>query len=206
MFAYTDEAYCNLAGEAGTVLCFHGAGGSARGWMNEGTEKNSFVVGLASQGFSIICPTARARNGKWSTVESEKNKDVAQVNDLIRSLVARGPFFCVGHSNGGGFASRFAVYGCREIAAVQYSNASGILKILQSPQYFAATIFAYSEADPVVDYDKIVETVAALELRAVPVEEMNLTEDYAAEDARFAHDHEFYDTSTETAAFFNIYT
>lgn len=204
MGTYSRGTYYDVSGTAGTVLCFHGAGGSGQNWMEEGREKAQFVADLRTAGFSFICPTAKASNGKWNDTNSTKNKDVEAVSQLIRDLLARGPFFAVGHSNGGGFVPRFAVWGNRELAAVQLSNSPGVQQILALPQYFAPTAFCFSQNDPNVDFGKVAASAATLASRGVTVQENDLTAAYAA--GGYMHDHQFMNTASTTAAFFGNFS
>lgn len=141
------QVYYSLSGTKGVVVCFHGAGGSATGWTRE--EKFDFLEDLRKQNYSFVCPTSLDRqNGQWSNTNDATNLDVINVDALLSHLQISNlqPLFITGHSNGGGFTSRFAIYSARkpQIKAVSLSNASGLNPVIASTQYNFPTIFNFS--------------------------------------------------------------
>jgi pimeloyl-ACP methyl ester carboxylesterase len=196
--ATKDDTYSDTRGKKGTVICFHGNGGSGSAWSKASNSKGSFCDALIAAGFSVVCPTAK--NDKWDATNSPKNPDIEAVNRVLKHLNVKRPFFLIGHSNGGGFVSRFAVYSGNTISAVQYSNSSGIQNLLEDKKYKVPSRFAFSQADPVSAYSDIVEGMGELIERGIEVEPEDLTAIYAA--GGYKNDHEFVDTAINTIDFF----
>jgi hypothetical protein len=190
------DVYSNLVGQLGTVICFHGAGGSGEAWGKK--DKGKFTESLAKAGLSFICPPSIS--DKWNTTNSIGNPDIVAVLSIIKQLKAKGPFFLVGHSNGGAFVSRFALYSGMTFSGVQYSNAKGVQEILASAFYKVKTLFCYSVKDPIVSYQGVLYSINILKGKMVPYQSVELSKEYAQGDYR--DEHEFLDTSKVSIPFF----
>lgn len=193
-----EDVYSDMEGEAGTVVCFHGAGGNGYAWANADSDKGRFTAALIAQGFSVVCPTAR--DDQWNDLSGSGNRDIQNVNRILDRLEARRPFFLVGHSNGGGFVTRFSAFGDIRPVAVQYSNASGIENVLKTKNYTPPSLFCYSPGDPVVDVRDVQKAVQTLQKRRLTVEARDLSAIYAA--GGYAHQHEFVNTAATSGPWF----
>ena len=193
-----EDVHSDMSGDLGTVLCFHGGQGNGFRWADLDNDKGRFAAALVAQGFSVVCPTAR--DEMWSTENKSGNKDVQNVNRILKQLNAHRPYFLVGHSNGGGFACRYAAFGDIKPVAVQYSNSFGILEILKSKNYEIPSLFNYSPNDPSVDAQKVAEAVSILQRRRVTVEANDLSAYYAA--GGYEHEHEFVNTAATSGPWF----
>lgn len=194
----TEDVYSDMEGEAGTVVCFHGNGGNGYAWADSGTDKGAFTEALIERGFSVVCPTAR--DDTWNDWSGSGNRDIQNVNRILDRLAARRPFFLVGHSNGGGFATRYAVFGNIRPSAIQYSNASGIENILKTGNYTFPTLFNYSPNDPIVAVKDVRQAVTTLTKRRQTVSAQDLSARYAA--GGYAHEHEFVNTADTSGPWF----
>lgn len=189
----------DLGGTKGTVVCFHGhnADGSAAVWGQPG-DNGDFVRDLRQAGFSYICPPSK--EGMWSDVNDASNPDILAVQSIINSFPnAPRPFYFVGHSNGGGFVTRMAVYSSIKPAAVQYSNSFGITGMMSRSGYSFPSLFCFSQKDPTVDYARVLESIQALVGRKIFVATNDLTGQYASGRSN----HEFLNTSSFTATQFS---
>lgn len=200
--------YYNFKNTKGIVLCFHGTGGSAQGWT--AGDKLSFLNYLLNQGYGFICPTSLDRTNKqWSNTNSSSNPDVINIDFLIfhLGLPSNVKLFLVGHSNGGGFVSRFSVFSSRKsfISAVQYSNSSGLNAILTDVSYIFPSFFSYADCDPIVDATEVRNNQMALTSKVPPVVifDNDIDNVYAA--GSYSDCHEFVSTAALTTNFFNSY-
>ena len=170
--------YVYAGGERGTLLCFHGTGGSARSWAVPGSARDRYLRDMADAGYSFVCPSSRDRGAagrpaQWSAVNTTENPDVVLVDQLLARLAlpppAAGRLFAVGHSNGGGFVSRWAALSsfAASIQAVQYSSAAGIAAIVTASDYRIPSLYTYSRLDTVVQPSRIEANVASLAERDV---------------------------------------
>ena len=187
--------------EGPLLLCFHGAGGSAAGWTRG--NKATFVRAAFDAGYSVVCPTSLDRSeGKWSNENTRENPDALAVERLLAQLdLAARPRFVVGHSNGGAFASRFALLASTKPVATQYSNASGVSAFIRNPSYDVPSRFSYADCDARVESADVLENARFLELGGVFVERESLDDLYAAAGDQTCHS--FLDTSATTLAFFD---
>jgi pimeloyl-ACP methyl ester carboxylesterase len=193
-----EDVYHVMGGTLGTVLCFHGTGGSGFAWANTATDKGRFAAEMVDQGFSIICPTAK--DEMWNALNMSGNRDIQAVNKVIKELDAVRPFFLVGHSNGGGFVTRFALYGDVRPVAVQFSNSAGNDTVIKNKNFRPACRWCYSPNDPGVEVQKVYDSMAAARKRGLVVNDRNLSAEYAAGD--YKHEHEFVNTAEETGEWF----
>ena len=164
------DIYSYLDGDQGLILCFHGTFGSAAGWSNANTEKNDFLQDLAKIGWSFLCPTSLDRDIKqWNPTNNSTNLDVINVENILEKLKisVNIPLLIVGHSNGGGFSSRYAVFATKfiNIQAIQFSNSTGLRRILEDPSYNYPTLFNYTERDDIVDSLRVRENFEVLNLK-----------------------------------------
>ena len=148
------RVYYYLGGTKGVIVCFHGTGGSADGWTKD--EKLTFLEDMRKHNYSFVCPSSLNRtDGQWANTNAIDNVDIINVDALLKNfqISLQQPLFLVGHSNGGGFTSRFAAYSERkaQIKAVNLSNAAGIAPILAGSLYNIPTAFNFSTCDAVVD-------------------------------------------------------
>jgi pimeloyl-ACP methyl ester carboxylesterase len=185
-----------IASQAGTVICFHGNGDGGQ-WRNSKSEAGQFVADLRGHGYSVII--ADSRNRSWCATNSKNNPDIRATLAEVARQGAEPPFYLVGHSNGGGMASRFAVYSGLEITAVQYSNASGIRGILASDAYSVPSLFCYSAKDRVVSQADILDAARLLISRGLTAELEDVT---ANQKSGRKSDHAFRNTSAATIEFF----
>lgn len=202
------EVYRDLGGTKGVVLCFHGAGGSAEGWTKN--DKLLLLEHLRSEGYSFVCPTSVDRASKqWDATNAASNPDVENVDALLDELgVAEGTkLFLVGHSNGGGFTSRYSLLSSRRpsVAAIQLSNAAGLQAALSHAAYVFPTLFNYADCDPVVDAAEVRanQDVLAAKSPPVPVGDNDLDPVYEA--GGYSDCHEFVSTPATTTSFFDAY-
>lgn len=199
------EVYYYLGGSNGVILCFHGTNGNAGGWSK--TDKKLFLDQMRSMNLSFICPTSLDRlNKQWNTTNTSDNADIRNVESILNLLKVptSTPIYLVGHSNGGGFVSRFALFSARakSVRAAQYSNSSGIQRILSEPSYQVPSLFNFSDCDQVVDATKVRESVTILANKQPSVRHYlnDLDDHYAA--GTYSHCHEFVSTAPMTAKFF----
>lgn len=199
------EVYYYLGGSRGVILCFHGTNGSADGWTK--TEKKVFLDQMAKFNFSFVCPTSLDRAKKqWNAQNSSDNSDIRNVEAILRALKVpvSMPLYLVGHSNGGGFVTRFAFYSSRSryIRATQYSNSSGIQQILSHASYRVPALFNFSDCDPVVDANKVRQSAKILASKQSSVRSsLNDLDDVYAQ-GNHNHCHEFVNTALLSAVFF----
>jgi pimeloyl-ACP methyl ester carboxylesterase len=142
-----EESYMYLGGTNGVFLCFHGRGGNATGWTKD--EKKEYLDYFKNLGFSFICPSSISKT--W------QSSDVKRVNSLLDKIgiPKNKKIWLVGHSNGGAFASRYALTSKRNIQAVHLANSRGIGKILRRKNWRFPTFFSYSRCDKIVEYRNI---------------------------------------------------
>ena len=142
-----DKTYLYLGGRNGLLLCFHGRGGSAQGWTKG--DKRKYLSYFQRMGYSFICPSSSSK--QW------QNSDVKKVNALLNGLgISKNhKIFIVGHSNGGGFASKFAATSRRNIQAIHFANASGVEQILGNRKWKFPIYYSYAKCDKVVNHKKI---------------------------------------------------
>ena len=201
------RVYYYLGGTKGVIVCFHGAGGSADGWTK--TEKLAFLEDMRKHNYSFVCPTSLNRvDGQWANTNAVDNVDVINVDALLTTLQIppQQPLFLAGHSNGGGFTSRFAAYSERkaQIKAVNLSNASGIGPILASTSYNIPTIFNFSTCDALIDEADVQRNSTSLNSKSpsVPTILNDVTASYAGGDPNC---HEFINVSTVTLSMFDSF-
>lgn len=161
-----------LSVSAQTAVCFHGNGDGGQ-WTNPRKEGGRFVNDLRAQGFTVI--VAQSKGRKWSPVNSSSNPDIKAVLKQLQGT--NPPYYLIGHSNGGGFLSRFVAYSGLTITAVQYSNSSGALAILENEGYTVPSLFCYNPSDKVVPYDDVREAIEVLHDRGVHVDSFNVGPD-----------------------------
>jgi hypothetical protein len=97
----------------GVILPFHGAGGSATGWIDKQLENRFFIDYAIAAGYAVVITESKDRvNKRWdNTPNSDTNIDIENIAIILsnlqnRSLISSAkPLFAVGMSQGGGFAS-----------------------------------------------------------------------------------------------------
>jgi pimeloyl-ACP methyl ester carboxylesterase len=201
------RVYYYLGGAKGVIVCFHGAGGSADGWTK--TEKLAFLEDMRKHNYSFVCPTSLNRvDGQWANTNAADNADVINVDALLTNLQIspQQPLFLVGHSNGGGFTSRFAAYSEKktQIKAVNLSNASGLAPLIASTSYNAPTIFNFSTCDALIDEADVLRNSTTLNSKtpSVPTILNDVTSYYAGGDPNC---HEFINVSTVALSMFDSF-
>ncbi len=199
------KVYYFLGGTKGVIVCFHGAGGSADGWTKN--EKLAFLEDMRKNNYSFVCPTSLNQvDGQWANTNGEDNVDVVNVDALLANLQIspQQPLFLAGHSNGGGFTTRFAAYSERkaQIKAVNLSNASGIVPIVTSTLYNVPTIFNFSTCDALIDEVDVLRNSNALNNKtpSVPTILNDVTANYSGGDPNC---HEFINVSTVAQSMFD---
>ncbi len=142
----TDTFYYT-GGKKGVLLCFHGAGGSAKGWTRG--ENYNYLMHFKNKGYSFICPSSKTK--QWSTY------DIKKVNDILNKLKipAHKKLFVVGHSNGGGFASKYIAFSKRKFGAVHFANSTGASPIVHNSNWKTPTFYSYAQCDKVVPVQKV---------------------------------------------------
>lgn len=159
--------YTYLGGKKGMIICFHGSGGSALGWILD-YEKMKYLRDMKQKGYSFICPTSRnRRTQQWNPEMIRHNNDVANVENILDALKIgkHVPLILVGHSNGGAMVTRFAVVSRKrghQVRAAHISNSSGVSQIIQARLYDIPTVFTYSKCDPVVNYRRVIQNIILL--------------------------------------------
>ncbi len=204
------QVYFYLGGEKGVILCFHGTGGSAEGWTKD--DKLNLLNDMKQSGYSFICPSSVNRGdgtsqnpSGWDPLNTAANPDVLNVDGLLNYFKINDttPLFIVGHSNGVGFTSRYAVLSTfqDQIKAVQLSNATGITSIIAKPEYTFPSLFNYATCDGTYDKPTYDANAAALNSKTPPVPYLmnNITARYI--DPNQCHD--FMNTSPTTLSFFD---
>ncbi len=195
------EVYYYLEGRSGLILCFHGTGGGASGWSNDGTDKNDFLMDFAAEGWSFVCPSSYNRKEKkWDNTNNQKNNDIQNIDDLLKHFGKSFPsIILVGHSNGGGFATRYAAFSkfSNSIKAIQLSNAPGITPYLGNNDFKFPILFNYADCDPVVPADDVKSNQSILDSKYPPTNyiDNNLDTEYSV--GEYEHCHEFVNTSTK---------
>jgi CubicO group peptidase (beta-lactamase class C family) len=99
----------------GLILAFHGASGSAAGWV-KGVENDNFHRYAVARGYGILVTESNDRVQKrWAVSPvSANNGDIVSINQILADLKTTGKLtgneklFAVGHSLGSGFASVIA--------------------------------------------------------------------------------------------------
>jgi dienelactone hydrolase len=202
------QVYYDLGGNKGVILCFHGAGGSAEGWTK--SEKLAFLQDLRKQNYSYVCPTRLNRTeAQWAATNSSANLDVTNVDALLTHLQISPQLslFLVGHSNGGGFTSRYAIYSSRksQIKAINISNATGLTSILANNLYAVPTLFNYSTCDAFIDEAVVKSNSTMLNNKNPPVTTIlnDVTSSYSSGDPNC---HEFINVSTVALSLFDSFS
>ncbi|MCR9203188.1 MAG: hypothetical protein NXH75_01325 [Halobacteriovoraceae bacterium] len=115
--------------------------------------------------------------------------------------------FLVGHSNGGGFVSRYTVFSNRNkmVKAVHYANSSGLEPILKNNRYKAPTYFGYAFCDSVVNYRTIQENTTLLRRKLGWRKVRTKQQDYLVYWRRLNSCHEFVNVSGSVLNFFSKY-
>jgi pimeloyl-ACP methyl ester carboxylesterase len=190
--------YSDMSGPRGTVVCFHGSGGSGFAWKNK-PENHAFTQDLLAAGFSFVCPSSS--QSTWSEVNGPTNPDIENVTLILQTLNARPPFFFIGHSNGGRFACRLAAYieDSFKPNAVEFSHSAGNTPILKGPLYRYPSLFSYAVNDPAVLFSTVSYAMRALRSEGVLVLENDQTGLYPPS----ANHHAFINTSSVSIAFYN---
>lgn len=198
--------FYDVSGPEALVLCFHGSGGSAEGWTTG--DKHSMLLELRAIGYSFVCPTSQDQErAQWSSVNTKSNPDVNNIDSLLETLgvdTSRA-LFLLGHSNGGGFTSRFALLSERttEVSAIQLSNAAGIAAAMARDEYRFPTMFAYAICDHVVSSVDVLANRDLLISKQPSVDVLDHPLDEVYENGDYEHCHKFVDTSAATADFFS---
>lgn len=141
-----DELVAYLGGKNGLLLCFHGTNGGAAGWVND-SEKMNYLIEFKNNGYSFICPTSQG--SKWLETDFEKVNKLLDDLHIDKDL----PLILVGHSNGGAFATRYALL--KNAIAVHLVNSRGIEGLLSGPDWKYKTFLTYARCDKIVDYKKV---------------------------------------------------
>ena len=177
---------------------------SASGWAQG--NKLQFLSDLRTENYSYICPTSLDRAAKqWNTGLTAGNVDVTNIDSLLSHFNIRTDmgFMLVGHSNGGGFTSRFAILSSHssQIQAIQVSNSSGLAQVLSDASYRFPTLFNFSTCDAFIDEATVQQNRTTLNSKQPPVmnAENDVTAAYAGGDPQC---HEFINTSASSAQFF----
>lgn len=201
------QVYYKIQNTKGIILCFHGSGGSANGWTSG--ENFEFLDEMNKKGYGFICPTSLNRIDRmWSADNTSSNEDAVNVDNILThfNISTNIDIFLVGHSNGGGFTSRYAVFSSRgaSIKGVQLSNASGLAQIMSNSLYTYPTLFNYAECDQVVDFNQVVSNINLLNTKTPSVLTMNNELSQIYQPPRFSTCHQFANTHTTTADFFDM--
>ena len=109
----------------GIIMPFHGAGGSANGWVGSGSLENlSFCRYAAANGYAIVVTESKDRMMKRWDSSGPGSIDITNIDAIYASLEAAGiitpnkPKYGVGMSQGSGF--------CSLITAVKNYKASAL--------------------------------------------------------------------------------
>lgn len=95
----------------GIVIPFHGAGGSASGWVSGSLENLNFVRYAAANGYAVVITESLDRTDKKWDSSGAGSVDIANVDTIFASLQSSGiiasgkPVYGVGMSQGSGFLS-----------------------------------------------------------------------------------------------------
>ena len=192
--------YYYLGGKRGLILCFHGTGGSAQGWANDNDDKQAFLIEMAQLGYSFVCPTSGNRTSRqWNNTNDNTNSDVTMIDNLLQrqNLDTSTPIILVGHSNGGGFTSRYFAFSnfSAQVVAIQLSNASGIAPILRHPDYDVPTLFNYADCDPIVNANSVRANQQVLAGKNPPVTFIDNDLDDTYNGGSYENCHKFVNTS-----------
>lgn len=209
------QTYYNLAGSKGLVLCFHGNAsdnsiwGGAAAWTSG--ERKVMVDELSRAGYQFVCPSAlNMQTKQWNAKNDAENADVQNVDAILDyiGVSQNTPVFLIGHSNGGGFTSRYVAFSSRSeaIAAVQLSNSSGLGGIMQDSVYQVPTLFAYAQCDAVVDFREVEANLKLLSNKGVETLGLKLDHTYLnyTGSTKSTQCHEFVSTHKETLNFFAL--
>lgn len=196
----------DLKGKKGLFICLHGSGGSADGFLKD-KEKRGYIEDMQRAGYSFLCPTSSNRKTKqWDPRLFYFNKDVRDIDKLLDRLGVsrRMKIYLVGHSNGGGFATRFSVFSARssQIKGVHYANSAGITKILQNNVYTHPTFYAYAKCDPMADAEKVESNMRILRRRIGWRNVSSVKTDDLVYLRRLEHCHKFVNVSSNVRYFF----
>lgn len=203
------EYLANLNGRKGLLICLHGSGGSARGWILN-PQKKAYLERFQKAGYGILCPTSKNRTTKkWNSKNSGFNEDIKNIESLLshRGISLAKKIFLVGHSNGGGFVSRFTAFSNRasKVKAVHYANSSGIEPILESRLYQAPSFFGYAICDSVVNYSKVMNNSYLLMRKLGLLNVRTKDQDVLVYWRRLDSCHEFVNISGSVLNFFSKY-
>lgn len=197
----------DLSWDKWLIICFHGHGWNGENW--EENEQNAlYLENMKQAWFSYLCPTSIDRKKKqWSNDGTKSNPDVLNVDAFLNDLHIPSdfPLFVMGHSNGGGFVGRYALLSQRtkQIAAVQYSNASGLGPAFSYRSYTFPSAFFYAVCDDIVQKDGVEKNIeiAKKELWATNVLAQKLDTQYYLYNKR-ENCHQFLDVSKYVIPFF----
>lgn len=95
----------------GIVLPFHGATGSASGWVTGQLENQNFVRYAAANGYAVVVTESKDRVNKVWDASGPNSVDIANIDTILGSLQSSGiiapgkPLYGVGMSQGSGFLS-----------------------------------------------------------------------------------------------------
>ncbi|MBC7922463.1 MAG: hypothetical protein H7Z75_15390 [Ferruginibacter sp.] len=95
----------------GVILPFHGAGGSAGGWIDTNVENENFVRYAVASGYAVVIAESQDRTNKRWSIATTNNPDINAINAILANLKQRailpdqGNLFGVGMSQGSGFCS-----------------------------------------------------------------------------------------------------
>jgi len=142
----------------GVILAFHGAGGSATGWIG-GVENDNFHRYAVAHGYGILVTESNDRTQKrWANSPvSASNADIVSINQILANLKTTGKLtgneklFAIGHSQGSGFGSVIA-YIKNFTASAQYgvNGNDGVFAVSTVP-----TIWNASRADTSADNQRL---------------------------------------------------
>jgi len=142
----------------GVILAFHGAGGSATGWIGS-VENDNFHRYAVAHGYGILVTESNDRIQKrWANSPvSASNGDIVSINQILDNLKTAGKLtgneklFAIGHSQGSGFGSVIA-YVKDFTASAQYgvNGNDGVFGVSTVP-----TIWNASRADTSADNQRL---------------------------------------------------
>ncbi len=132
------------------IIFYHGAGGTASGWLEGKVETNLFCKSAVEQGYALFAPESIDRvTKKWASTAYASNIDVANIHEMLDSLKLMGvlspttPIYGVSMSEGGGIVSQVSYYDNYKAQAIYCNDGLGqLINITNVP-----TIFPYQRWD-----------------------------------------------------------
>jgi dienelactone hydrolase len=159
MFSRDVYYYFAPLGCKGFIVFFHGSGGDAREWFDLGAERRHFFDDVVADGYAILTINSADRlNKQWDlSMPPTVTADLEVVESILAAFRADGripmrtPFYAVGMSQGGRFASLIACTLNFNASAIWVG--AGHTKVMEVTT--VPTIWCLAERDPIIDRQEV---------------------------------------------------